>query len=62
MKVRLLLALLAKMDSRDLVLVDGAGDLLLLNDRPGMHQPVDDSDLSSFTDEDWRFLRALRIR
>ncbi len=61
-RVRLLLALLAKVDPRDLVLVDGAGDLLLLDDRPGMHQPVDDSDPSSFTDADWRFLRALRIR
>jgi hypothetical protein len=62
MRVRLLLALLAKVDPRDLVLVDGAGDLLLLNDRPGMHQPLDDRELAAFSDDDWRFLRSLRIR
>ncbi len=62
MRVRLLLALLAKVDPRDLVVVDAAGDLLFLNDRPGMHQPLDEVELAAFTEEDWRFLRALRIR
>lgn len=61
MRVRLLLALLAKVDPRDLVVVDGQGDLLCLNDRPGMHQPLDELEPAVFTDEDRRFLRALRI-
>ena len=62
MRVRLLLALLAKVDRQDLVLADAAGNLLLLNDRPGMHQPLDEPDPPPFSDEDWDFLRALRIR
>lgn len=62
MRVRLLLALLAKVDPQDLVLADGAGGLLLLNDRPGMHQPLDDLDLAVFNRDDWRLLRQLRIR
>ncbi len=62
MRVRLLLALLAKVDPRDLVLADAAGNLLLLNDRPGMHQPVDEADQTPFSDDDWDFLRTLRIR
>ena len=62
MRVRLLLALLAKVDPRDLVLADQAGNLLFLNDRPGMHQPVEEADAAAFSEDDWRFLRALRIR
>jgi len=62
MRIRLLLALLAKVDPRDLVMVDGSGDLLLLNDRPGMHQPLEETELAAFSDEDWDFLRSLRIR
>ncbi len=61
MRVRLLLALLAKVDPQDLVMADGKGDLLLLNDRPGMHQPLEEPELPAFSDEDRRFLRALRI-
>ena len=62
MRVRLLLALLAKVDPRDLVLADAAGNLLFLNDRPGMHQPLEDPELAAFSDDDWSFLRSLRIR
>lgn len=62
MRVRLLLALLAKVDPRDLVWVDAGGNLLFLNDRPGMHQSLDDLDKPVFSEEDWRFLRGLRIR
>ncbi len=62
MRVRLLLALLAKVDPQDLVLTDAAGNLLLLNDRPGMHQPLEEAESADFSDDDWRFLRALRIR
>ena len=61
MRVRLLLALLAKVDPRDLVLADGAGNLLFLNDRPGMHQPCEDPDLPGLSEADQRFLRALHI-
>lgn len=62
MRVRLLLALLAKVDPQNLVLADAAGNLLFLNDRPGMHQSLDEPELASLSEEDWRFLRALRIR
>ena len=62
MRVRLLLALLAKVDPRDLVMVDSEGDLLFLNDRPGMHQSLDDAELALFSEDDRRFLRSLRIR
>ncbi|HYX68080.1 MAG TPA: hypothetical protein VE825_03025 [Terriglobales bacterium] len=61
MRVRLLLALLANVDPRNLVLVDGQGDLLFLNDRPGMHQSLEDPERPAFSDEDWRFLRSLGI-
>ena len=61
MRVRLLLALLANVDPRNLVMVDGKGDLLFLNDRPGMHQSLEDSERAAFSDEDWRFLRSLGI-
>ncbi len=61
MRFRLLLALLAKVDPRDLVMVDGNGDLLFLNDRPGMHQSLDEVERAAFSEEDRRFLRALRI-
>ncbi len=62
MRVRLLLALLAKVDPQDVVLADAAGNLLFLNDRPGMHQPLEEPEAAPFSDDDWRFLRALRIR
>ena len=65
MKVRELVAMLAKADPDDIVAIDAdAKCLLLLNQRPGMFQPLDENEAcaATLTECDKEFLRALRVR
>ena len=65
MKVRQLMAMLAKANPDDIVAIDAdAKCLLLLNQLPGMFQPLDENDAcaATLTECDKEFLRALRVR
>ena len=65
MKVRELVAMLAKADPDDVVAIDAdAKCLLLLNQRPGMFQPLDGNEAcaATLTECDKEFLRALRVQ
>ena len=65
MKVRELVATLAQADPDDIVAIDAdAKCLLLLNQRPGMFQPLDENDAcaATLTECDKEFLRALRVQ
>ena len=65
MKVRELVAMLEKADPDDIVAIDAdAKCLLLLNQRPGMFQPLDENDAcaATLTECDKEFLRALRVQ
>ncbi len=64
MKVRELAARLEKADPEDVVLIDSASQcLLLLNQRPGMFQPLDEHQpVATLTEPDRQFLRVLRVR
>jgi len=65
MKVRELVAMLAKADPDDTVAIDAdAKCLLQLNQRPGMFPPLDENDAcaATMTECDKEFLRALRVR
>jgi len=49
-------------DPEDVVVIDaGANSVLLLNTRPGLHQPMDDSVNSTLTEWDKSFLWALGV-
>ena len=62
MKVHELIALLARADPEDIVVIDAdSGCLRLYNRRPGMSQPIEDEEVSTLTDDDSEFLRALHI-
>ena len=65
MKVRELVAMLAKADPDDIVAIDAdAKCLLLLNQRLGMFPPLDENDACAATmaECDKEFLRALRVQ
>lgn len=64
MKVRELVARLPKVDPEDIVAIDTKLQcLLLLNQRPGMFQPLDEiREGSELTERDKEFLRILRVR
>ena len=65
MKVGQLMARLAKADPDDIVVIDtDLHCLLLLNQRPGMFQPlyVDEGCAAPLTERDQEFLRLLRVR
>ena len=65
MKVRQLMAMLAKANPDDIVAIDAdAKCLLLLNQRLGMFPPLDENDTcaATMTECDKEFLRALRVR
>ena len=65
MKVRQLMAMLAKANPDDIVAIDAdAKCLLLLNQRLGMFPPLDENDAraATLTESDKEFLRALRVR
>ena len=64
MKVRELAARLEKADPEDVVLIDIASRcLLLLNQRAGMFQPLDENEaVATLTEPDMQFLRVLRVR
>ncbi len=64
MKVRELVARLAKADPEDIVAIDTDSQcLLLLNQRLGMFQPLDeDEEVAALTERDKEFLRILRVR
>ena len=65
MKVRQLMAMLAKANPDDIVAIDAdAKCLLLLNQRLGMFPPLDENDAraATLTECDKEFLRALRVR
>ena len=64
-KVRELVAMLAKANPDDIVAIDAdAKCLLLLNQRLGMFPPLDENDAraATLTECDKEFLRALRVR
>lgn len=62
MRVRELIALLARADPEDLVVIDAHSDCLrLYNPTPGMYQPIEEQEVSTLTDKDKEFLRALHI-
>jgi hypothetical protein len=64
-KVRELVAMLPKADPDDIVAIDAdAKCLLLLNQRPGMFQPLDENEAcaATLTECDKEFLRALRVQ
>ena len=64
-KVRELVAMLAKADPDDIVAIDAdAKRLLLLNQRPGMFQPLDENDAcaAKLTECDKEFLRAFCVQ
>jgi len=64
MKVRELVARLEKADPEDIVLIDSASRrLLLLNQRAGMFQPLDEYEaVATLTEPDKQFLRVLRVQ
>jgi hypothetical protein len=65
MNVRQLMARLAKADPDDIVIIDtDLQCLLLLNQRPGMFQPlyVDEECAAPLSERDKEFLNALRVR
>jgi hypothetical protein len=65
MKVRQLMARLAKADPDDIVAMDtDLQRLLLLNQRTGMFQPlyVDEGCAGPLTERDREFLRSLRVQ
>lgn len=65
MKVRELVARLAKADPDDIVVIDaGSKSLLLLNQRLGMFQPLDKdvAYTATLTQCDQEFLRVLCVR
>jgi hypothetical protein len=64
MKVRELVALLAKADQEDIVAIDGNSQcLFLLNQRAGMFQPLDLLEEGPpLTERDKQFLCSLRVR
>jgi hypothetical protein len=65
MKVRELVARLANADPDDIVAIDaGSNCLVLLNQRPGMFQPLDEHEACAATlaEHDKEFLRILRLR
>jgi hypothetical protein len=65
MKVRDLMARLAKADPDDIVAINsGAECLLLLNRRPGLFQPLDEDDACTMrlTECDKEFLRELCVQ
>jgi len=65
MKVRELVARLAKADPEDIVAIDGGSQcLFLLKQRSGMFQPLDflEEEGSALTERDTEFLCSLRVR
>jgi len=64
MKVRELAARLERADPEDIVLIDTASQcLLLLNQRAGMFQPLDEHEAAAtLTEPDKEFLRVLRVQ
>ena len=65
MKVRQLMAMLAKANPDDIVAIDAdAKCLLLLNQRLGMFPPLDENDAcaATLTECDKEFLRALCVQ
>ena len=65
MKVRELVAMLGKADPDDIVAIDAdAKCLLLLSQRPGMFQPLEENEAcaATLTECDKEFLRALRVQ
>lgn len=63
MKVRELAARLEKADPEDIVLIDSSSRcLLLLNQRAGMFQPLDEDEVATLTEPDKQFLRVLRVQ
>ena len=62
MRVGELIALLARVDPEEIVVIDPDSNCLRLYDpRPGMYQPVEEQEVSTLTNEDNEFLRALHI-
>lgn len=64
MKVRELVARLAKADPEDIVAIDADSQcLILLNQRPGMFQLLDEREEGmELNERDIEFLRVLRVR
>lgn len=64
MKVRELVARLAKADPEDIVAIDADSQcLILLNQRPGMFQLLDEHEEGmELNERDIEFLRVLRVR
>jgi hypothetical protein len=64
MKVRELVARLAKADPEDIVAIDGGSQcLFLLKQKSGMFQPLDLlEEGSALTERDMEFLCSLRVR
>lgn len=64
MKVRELVARLAKADPEDIVAIDADSQcLILLNQRPGMFQLLDEREEGmEWNERDIEFLRVLRVR
>lgn len=65
MKVRELVGRLAKADPDDLVAIDADSKcLLVLNQRPGMFQPLDEHETyaTTLSEGDKEFFRVLRVR
>ena len=64
MKVRELAARLERADPEDIVLIDsGSRCLLLLDQRAGMFQPLDEYEaVATLTEPDKLFLRVLRVQ
>ena len=62
MRVRELMKLLARADLEDIVVIDpDSGCLRLYDPKPGMYQPVEEQEVSTRTDQDDEFLRAMHI-